>query len=59
MHLGVDESDSIWTAGTDSINEGIWEWNWDNAWIDYTNWDVGQPGNILVLYTSTLISFYE
>lgn len=44
-----DESDSVWTAASDSITEGIWEWNWGNAIMEYTNWDEGQPGEVVIV----------
>ena len=38
--------DEVWLGGTDSKQEGIWEWITGEDW-SYTNWDIDQPDNYM------------
>ena len=52
MSSDLSEPDSVWTGASDNVTESEWEWNSGDPEMMYVNWDVGQPGKVLVYIVS-------
>lgn len=50
----VIEDNSAWTSATDNSTEGVWEWSNVDPEMSYVNWDEGQPGNVIFVFSSNI-----
>ena len=35
-----------WMGGSDRGREGVWRWDTSGSWLNYTNWNPGQPDGV-------------
>ena len=45
--IATAAGNGVWIGGTDKDDEGKWKWSLSGTELSYTNWNPGEPNNVL------------